>query len=67
MLIRSFFIVDCDDIKVYIESIRIRLMYYNDLRRNLMKDDVPRVLGILKVKEVVECNGAEREKRNKIN
>ena len=40
-------------------------MYYNDLRRNLMKDDVPRVLGILKVKEVVECNVVEREKRNK--
>lgn len=40
-------IADCDDIEVYIES--IRLMYCKDLRRKLMKDDVPRVLGILKV------------------
>lgn len=40
-------IADCDDIEVYIES--IRLMYCKDLRRKLMKDDVSRVLGILKV------------------
>lgn len=40
-------ISDCDDIEVYIES--IRLMYCKDLRRKLMKEDVPKVLGILKV------------------
>lgn len=40
-------IADCDDIEVYIET--LRLMYCKDLRKKLMKDDVPRVLGILKV------------------
>ncbi|KAI7741968.1 hypothetical protein M8C21_008681, partial [Ambrosia artemisiifolia] len=44
-------IADCDDIEVYIES--IRLMYCKDLRRKLMKDDVPRVLGILKVSAAI--------------
>ncbi|GJU72471.1 BTB/POZ domain-containing protein-like protein [Tanacetum coccineum] len=44
-------ISDCDDIEVYIES--IRLMYCNDLRRKLMKEDVPRVLGILKVSAAI--------------
>ncbi|XP_023738493.1 BTB/POZ domain-containing protein At1g63850 [Lactuca sativa] len=44
-------ISDCDDIEVYIES--IRLMYCKDLRRKLMKDDVPRVLGILKVSAAI--------------
>lgn len=40
-------IADCDDIEVYIET--LRLMYCKDLRKKLMKEDVPRVLGILKV------------------
>ncbi|KAI3687565.1 hypothetical protein L1987_81265 [Smallanthus sonchifolius] len=44
-------ISDCDDIEVYIES--IRLMYCKDLRRKLMKEDVPRVLGILKVSAAI--------------
>ncbi|XP_071703141.1 BTB/POZ domain-containing protein At1g63850-like [Rutidosis leptorrhynchoides] len=44
-------IADCDDIEVYIES--IRLMYCRDLRRKLMKDDVSRVLGILKVSAAI--------------
>ncbi|KAK9050563.1 hypothetical protein SSX86_030467 [Deinandra increscens subsp. villosa] len=44
-------ISDCDDIEVYIES--IRLMYCKDLRRRLMKEDVPRVLGILKVSAAI--------------
>ncbi|KAD0098660.1 hypothetical protein R6Q59_003932 [Mikania micrantha] len=44
-------IADCDDIEVYIES--IRLMYCKDLRRKLMRDDVPRVLGILKVSAAI--------------
>ncbi|KAK1436252.1 hypothetical protein QVD17_02031 [Tagetes erecta] len=42
---------DCDDIEVYIES--IRLMYCKDLRRKLMKEDVPKVLGILKVSAAI--------------
>lgn len=41
-------IADCDDIEIYIET--LRLMYCKDLRKKLMKEDVPRVLGILKVK-----------------
>lgn len=40
-------IADCDDVEVYIET--LRLMYCNDLRKKLMREDVPRVLGILKV------------------
>lgn len=40
-------IADCDDVEVYIET--LRLMYCRDLRKKLMKEDVPRVLGILKV------------------
>lgn len=40
-------IADCDDIEVYIET--LRLMYCKDLRKKLMKENVPRVLGILKV------------------
>ena len=41
-------IADCEDVEVYIET--LRLMYCKDLRKRLMKEDVPRVLGILKVK-----------------
>ncbi|GER33052.1 BTB/POZ domain-containing protein [Striga asiatica] len=44
-------IADCDDIEVYIET--LRLMYCKDLRRKLMKEDVPRVLGILKVSAAI--------------
>lgn len=40
-------IADCDDVEVYIET--LRLMYCKDLRKRLIKEDVPRVLGILKV------------------
>lgn len=41
-------IADCEEIEVYIET--VRLMYCKDLRRKLMKEDVPKVLGILKVR-----------------
>uniref|UniRef100_A0A2N9FVG9 BTB domain-containing protein n=1 Tax=Fagus sylvatica TaxID=28930 RepID=A0A2N9FVG9_FAGSY len=44
-------IADCDDVEVYIES--LRLMYCKDLRKKLMKEDVPRVLGILKVSAAI--------------
>ncbi|XP_073051135.1 BTB/POZ domain-containing protein At1g63850 [Primulina eburnea] len=44
-------IADCDDIEVYIES--LRLMYCKDLRKKLMREDVPRVLGILKVSAAI--------------
>lgn len=40
-------IADCDDVEVYIET--LRLMYCKDLRKKLMREDVSRVLGILKV------------------
>ncbi|XP_028084566.1 uncharacterized protein LOC114285688 isoform X2 [Camellia sinensis] len=39
-------IADCDDVEVYIEA--LSLMYCKDLRKKLMKEDVTRVLGILK-------------------
>lgn len=40
-------IADCDDVVIYMET--LRLMYCNDIRKKLMRDDVSRVLGILKV------------------
>lgn len=49
-------IADCDDVEVYIET--LRLMYCKDLRKKLMKEDVPRVLGILKVKTFVVWTSA---------
>ncbi|CDP12055.1 unnamed protein product [Coffea canephora] len=44
-------IADCDDIEVYIET--LKLMYCKDLRKKLMKEDVCRVLGILKVSAAI--------------
>lgn len=44
-------IADCDDIEVYIET--LRLMYCRDLRRKLMREDVPKVLAILKVSAAI--------------
>lgn len=40
-------ISDCDDVEVYIET--LMLMYCRDLRKKMMRQDVSRVLGILKV------------------
>ncbi|KAJ1405986.1 BTB/POZ domain [Sesbania bispinosa] len=44
-------IADCDDVEVYVET--LRLMYCKDLRKKLMKEDVSRVLGILKVSAAI--------------
>ncbi|CAI9096362.1 OLC1v1032487C1 [Oldenlandia corymbosa var. corymbosa] len=44
-------IADCDDIEVYIET--LKLMYCKDLRKRLMKEEVSRVLGILKVSAAI--------------
>ncbi|KAK3016215.1 hypothetical protein RJ639_006217 [Escallonia herrerae] len=44
-------IADCDNIEVYIET--LRLMYCKDLRKKLMREDVCRVLGILKVSAAI--------------
>ncbi|XVF52949.1 hypothetical protein PTKIN_Ptkin05aG0059100 [Pterospermum kingtungense] len=44
-------IADCDDVEVYIET--LRFMYCKDLRKKLMKEDVSKVLGILKVSAVI--------------
>ncbi|KAK7358589.1 hypothetical protein VNO77_00523 [Canavalia gladiata] len=44
-------IADCDDVEVYIEA--LRLMYCKDLRKKLMREDVSRVLGILKVSAAI--------------
>ncbi|KAI5328980.1 hypothetical protein L3X38_028377 [Prunus dulcis] len=44
-------IADCDDVEIYIEA--LRLMYCKDLRKRLMKEDVPKVLGILKVSAAI--------------
>nr|GMD10516.1 BTB/POZ domain-containing protein At1g63850 [Ipomoea batatas] len=47
-------IADCDDIEVYIET--LRLMYCKDLKKKLIKEDVPKVLGILKVSAAIGFN-----------
>ncbi|MED6191473.1 hypothetical protein PIB30_000573 [Stylosanthes scabra] len=44
-------IADCDDVEVYIET--LSLMYCNDIRKRLMKEDVSKVLGILKVSAAI--------------
>ncbi|PIA49254.1 hypothetical protein AQUCO_01300243v1 [Aquilegia coerulea] len=44
-------ISDCDDVEVYVEA--LRLMYCKDLRRKLIKEDVSKVLGILKVSAAI--------------
>ncbi|XWS38321.1 hypothetical protein CRYUN_Cryun19dG0121600 [Craigia yunnanensis] len=44
-------IADCDDVEVYIET--LRLMYCKDLRKKLMRGDVSKVLGILKVSAAI--------------
>ncbi|XP_010555851.1 PREDICTED: BTB/POZ domain-containing protein At1g63850 [Tarenaya hassleriana] len=44
-------ISDCDDVEVYIET--LMLMYCRDLRKKLMRQDVLRVLGILKVSAAI--------------
>ncbi|XVF10556.1 hypothetical protein REPUB_Repub07fG0192700 [Reevesia pubescens] len=44
-------ISDCDDVEVYIET--LRLMYCKDLRKRLMREDVSMVLGILKVSAAI--------------
>ncbi|TVT99689.1 hypothetical protein EJB05_39608, partial [Eragrostis curvula] len=44
-------ISDCDDVEVYAET--LRLMYCKDLRRRLMREDVNKVLGILKVSAAI--------------
>lgn len=43
--------IACEDIEAYFEA--VGLMYSSDLRKELMKVDVPKVLGILKV--IVQC------------
>ncbi|KAK7399183.1 hypothetical protein VNO78_10361 [Psophocarpus tetragonolobus] len=44
-------IADCDDVEVYIDT--LRLMYCKDLRKKLMREDVSRVLAILKVSAAI--------------
>lgn len=44
-------ISDCDDVEVYVET--LRLMYCKDLRRRLLKEDVCKVLAILKVSAAI--------------
>ncbi|KAH7550240.1 hypothetical protein JRO89_XS13G0159300 [Xanthoceras sorbifolium] len=49
-------IADCDDVEVYIET--LRLMYCKDLKKKLMKEDVSKVLGILKFKGLLLVSAA---------
>ncbi|XP_074317287.1 BTB/POZ domain-containing protein At1g63850 [Silene latifolia] len=44
-------IVECEDVEVYVET--LKLMYCRDLRRKLMREDVPKVLSILKVSAAI--------------
>ncbi|XP_043726218.1 BTB/POZ domain-containing protein At1g63850-like [Telopea speciosissima] len=44
-------ISDCEDIEIYMET--LGLMYCKDVRKKLMKEDVSKVLGILKVSAAI--------------
>ncbi|XP_031495919.1 BTB/POZ domain-containing protein At1g63850 [Nymphaea colorata] len=44
-------ISDCDDVEIYLET--LRLMYCEDLKRRLMREDVSKVLEILKVSAAI--------------
>lgn len=44
-------ISDCDDVEIYMET--LRLMYCKDLKRKLTKENVSKVLGILKVSAAI--------------
>ncbi|GLJ06714.1 hypothetical protein SUGI_0045970 [Cryptomeria japonica] len=44
-------ISDCDDVEIYMET--LRLMYCKDLKRKLMKENVSKILGILKVSAAI--------------
>eukprot|EP00250_Pteridium_aquilinum_P009354 c18615_g1_i1 orf=1-1746(-) len=44
-------ILDCEDVEAYIET--LRLMYCRDMRRKLLKENVSRVLSILKVSAAI--------------
>ncbi|XP_010260115.1 PREDICTED: BTB/POZ domain-containing protein At5g60050 [Nelumbo nucifera] len=44
-------ICDCDDVEVYVET--VVLMYSEDLKKRLMKEDVGKVLGLLKVSAAI--------------
>ncbi|KAJ4955103.1 hypothetical protein NE237_011886 [Protea cynaroides] len=44
-------ISDCEDVEIYLET--LGLMYCKDIRKKLMKEDVSKVLGILKVSAAI--------------
>ncbi|KAL6006763.1 hypothetical protein ACLOJK_032258 [Asimina triloba] len=44
-------IADCDEVEVYLET--LRLMYCKDIRKRLMREDVSKVLAILKVSAAI--------------
>eukprot|EP00252_Welwitschia_mirabilis_P003455 TRINITY_DN13525_c0_g1_i1.p1 TRINITY_DN13525_c0_g1~~TRINITY_DN13525_c0_g1_i1.p1 ORF type:complete len:665 (+),score=98.79 TRINITY_DN13525_c0_g1_i1:424-2418(+) len=44
-------ISDCEDVEVYVET--LRLMYCKDIKRRLLKENVAKVLGILKVSAAI--------------
>ncbi|KAG6786924.1 hypothetical protein POTOM_008544 [Populus tomentosa] len=47
VVMQSVEISDCDDVEVYLET--LVLMYFHDLKRRLMDEDVSRVLAFLEV------------------
>ncbi|KAJ8431275.1 hypothetical protein Cgig2_007608 [Carnegiea gigantea] len=44
-------LTDCEEVEVYVET--LKLMYCRDLRRRLMRENVSKVLGILKVSAAI--------------
>ncbi|PON62396.1 BTB/POZ domain containing protein [Parasponia andersonii] len=44
-------ISDCDDVEVYVET--VVLMYYEDLKKRLIGEEVSKVLGLLKVSSAI--------------
>lgn len=52
-VVHSVEISDCDDVEVYVEA--VVLMYYEDLKKRLVGEEVSKVLGLLKVQFLFRC------------
>lgn len=50
-VVHSVEISDCDDVEVYVEA--VVLMYYEDLKKRLVGEEVSKVLGLLKVSAAI--------------
>ncbi|KAA8543964.1 hypothetical protein F0562_021859 [Nyssa sinensis] len=55
-VLHSVEICDCDDVEVYVET--VLLMYCDDLKRKLMGKEVSKILGLLKIRVLLQVSAA---------